>query len=302
MAIYDADGTQLFSAYDADGTELQYAYDADGTVIFTAQPLNLKVMTYNCGGWYNGTGQSVPSAYDAQYYDLQNGIMERNNPDVLCIQEYRDLFSVNGRTALSVLEQYFPYHVTRQGDTNYWGHAIYSKYPIESYTEYHYANDQSRYYGSAVININGHRVTVICTHLSTDAAKRPAQSAELLTYANTLSNAIVCGDFNLHCRSKDYYYSYNGRYEWIESYKPWDDAGYNFGNNNDYFGFIGTMYNSNPSSEATAGWWSLDNIMTSPAITITDVYVDNAKKTNPVSVDPDWMIDHIPFVAEISLS
>lgn len=35
MAIYDADGNQLYACYDADGNELEYAYDADGTVIYT---------------------------------------------------------------------------------------------------------------------------------------------------------------------------------------------------------------------------------------------------------------------------
>ena len=301
MAIYDADGTQLFHAYDADGTELQSAYDADGTVIFTAQPLNLKVMTYNCGGWYTGTGQSVPSAYDAQYYALQNGMIEENDPDILCIQEYRDQFTTGGRTALSVLSPYFPYYETRQGTTGYWGHAVYSKYPILSYTENHYVNDTDRYYGKAVINANGRILNVIVTHLSTDASKRPSQSAELLSYVEELDNAIVCGDFNLHCRSKDYYYEHSGRYEWIESYKPWDDAGYNFANNNDDFGFIGTMYNSNPSSESTAGWWSLDEILVSPNITITDAYADTTKETDPITDDPNWMIDHIPFIAEITI-
>lgn len=39
MAIYDADGNQLYSAYDADGNSLSHAYDADGNVIFTAESL-----------------------------------------------------------------------------------------------------------------------------------------------------------------------------------------------------------------------------------------------------------------------
>lgn len=303
MAIYDADGTQLFHAYDADGTELQYAYDADGTVIFTAQPINLKIMTYNVGGWYTGVGTSVPSAYDEQYYELQSGMIEENDPDILCINEYRDQFTTGGRTALSVLSPYFQYIETADGTTDYYGHAICSKYPILSYTENYYSNDSRRYYGHAVINVNGRILNVVVTHLvtSSNVAKRPAQSAELLSYVEELDNAIVCGDFNIHCRSKDYYYEQTGRYEWVESYKMWDDAGYNFANNNDDFGFIGTMYNSNPSSESTAGWWSLDEILVSPNITINDAYVDETKKTDPVTDDPNWLIDHIPLIAEITI-
>ena len=39
MAIYDADGVQLFSTYDADGNSLQNAYDADGNLIFSVEEL-----------------------------------------------------------------------------------------------------------------------------------------------------------------------------------------------------------------------------------------------------------------------
>lgn len=36
MAIYDADGNQLYACYDADGNALSYAYDADGNMIYMA--------------------------------------------------------------------------------------------------------------------------------------------------------------------------------------------------------------------------------------------------------------------------
>ena len=300
MAIYDADGTQLFHAYDADGTELQKAYDADGSLIYTAEPQRLKVMQYNVGGWYTGTGQSVPFAYDAQYYALQNGMIAEHDPDILCINEYRDQFTTGGRTALSVLSQYFSYHEARQGTEAYMGHAIYSKYPIISYTENKYSNDTARYYGLAEINVNGTVLNVICTHLSTDYTKRPTQSDILLAYAQTLDNVIVCGDFNLHCRSKDYIYVISNTAEW-ECYRPWINAGYHLVNNDDEFGFIDTFYNATSEVEGARGWWSLDNIIVSPNITINDVYADETKKNSPITSDPNWLIDHMPLIAEISI-
>ncbi len=39
MAIYDADGNQLYSAYDTGGNSLSHAYDAGGNVIFTTELL-----------------------------------------------------------------------------------------------------------------------------------------------------------------------------------------------------------------------------------------------------------------------
>lgn len=294
MAIYDVDGNALASLYDVDGNALQTAYDVDGNLIFTSE-MDLKIMTYNCGGWYNGTGQSVPSAWDEPYYALQNGMLQRNNPDILCIEEYRDDFTAGGRTALSVLAQYFPYIEARQGTTSYWGHAICSKYPIISYTENHFANESNRYYGKAVINANGHILNVIVTHLSTDGEKRDAQSTELLNYAETLTNVIVAGDFNLHCHSKTDVFPITGLVEW-ESYEPWVEAGYHLANNDDTFGFIDTMYNS------TYEWWyGLDNIIVSPNITIDSVYTDRAKVTDPITSDPNWLIDHIPLIAEITI-
>lgn len=299
MGIYDVNGNQLSAVYDVSGNSLQTAYDVDGNLIFTSE-INLKVMTYNCGRWYTGTGVPSPTAYAQLYYDLQHGMIARNDPDILCVEEYGDLMSVDGVTAVSMLYQYYPYFETRRGDTDYWGHAIFSKYPIVSYTENHYSNESVRYYDKATINANGHTINVVVTHLSTDADKRPVQSAELLTYANTLANAIVCGDFNLHCHSKDYYYEYREKYEWIEGYKPWVDADYNMANNDDQFGFIDTYFSSS-DNPLTMGWWSLDNIIVSPNIVINDVYTDRAKVTDPITSDPNWLIDHIPLIAEITV-
>lgn len=48
MAIYGADGHQLFSCYDADGNSLSHAYDADGIIIFSAEiPESLPIPTGN---------------------------------------------------------------------------------------------------------------------------------------------------------------------------------------------------------------------------------------------------------------
>ena len=296
MAIYDADGTQLFKLYDADGEELLSAYDADGSLIYTAQPLNLKVMTYNVGGWYTGVGTSVPSDYDQLYYDLQNGIIQQNSPDILCIEEYRDQFTTGGRTALSLLSQYFPYIRTNGGDTNYWGRAVCSKYPIQSYTEHFYANESQRYYGNAVINAKGRVLNVLVTHLSTDQAKREVQAGDLFRYCQTLTNVIACGDYNTtYARDTDPSSEWSAEY--YSCYKQFVDAGYHLANCAEENGWFDTYWQNEKKV-----WRSLDNIITSSNIAIDEVYTDNTKKTDPITDDPNWKIDHIPLIAELTVT
>lgn len=296
MAIYDADGLELTSAYDADGDELDFAYDADGDVVYQRvepEGLRLKVMQYNVGGWYNGTGQSVPSAYDQLYYDLQNGMISRNNPDILTLEEYRSEFTTGGRTAQSMLSQYFPYIHEENGTSEYLGRAICSKYPIVSYERKGFTDDVGKYYDTAQINVNGTTVTVIVTHFSTSGELRPNESAVLLAYAQTLDNVIIGGDFNLHCHSKTDTFPVTGMVEW-ESYEPWVEAGYHLANNDDRFGFIDTAYNP------TYQWWyGLDNIIVSPDIYIYSVTTDRTKVTSPITSDPAWRIDHIPLIAVV---
>lgn len=296
MAIYDGNGNELFVVYDGIGNELENAYDGEGNRIYQKSPVGIKVMAYNVGGWYTGVGTSVPSAWDAQYYALQNGILSRNLPDVLCIEEYRDQFTTGGRTALSVLSPYFPYIEARSGTTDYWGRAICSKYPILSYAEYFYTNEANRYYGDAVININGRSVHVIVTHLSTDQAKREVQGRELFNYVQTLDKFIACGDYNSkYAKTTDPTSEWSDEYYSI--YEQYVNAGYQLANCSEQNGFYETYWQA-----TLLDWYCLDNIITSENIAIDDVYTDTAKETNPVSDDPNWKIDHIPLIAEITVS
>ena len=290
MAIYDASGTQLYSAYDASGTELLNAYDANGNVIFTSDPLSLKVMTYNVGGWYTGRGYSVPSEWDSEYYALQNGILDEYKPDILCIQEYRDAFTTGGRTALSVLNPYFDYIQTDRGTNDYMGHAVCSKYPIISVTDHRYTNENGRYYMDAVINVNGQQVHVICTHLSTDQAKRKVQAKELFDYVQTLDSFMACGDYNTT------YADSTAGEEYTDVYLQYINAGYNLANCSEQHGFNYTFF-----SPTSLLWRCLDNIITSADIAINSITVDQTKVEHPISEDPNWLIDHLPLIAEVTI-
>lgn len=292
MSIYQADGTELRTAYNKKGKTISVAYDREETIVF---PDALRVMEYNVGGWYIGSGTNVPANADATWYALQDGIISRQDADILCICEYWSQFSKTGRTAQSVLLPYFRYIHEEDGTAKYHGHAICSKYPIRSYTTHIYTDSVSdtnkRYYDEAVINIRGANVHVFVTHLhASDIPKRIQEAGELFDYVQTLTEPfIVCGDFNspLH----DPFSSQN-----TGVYQQFLDEGCTIANGGSH-GILNTACNS-------ANWdndkFAIDNIICSPGFIINNVWTDEEKTTDS-NVLATNKIDHIPIIAEIDM-
>lgn len=289
--IYNVNGETFSPAYNVSGENIIAAYNVSGNQVFPNGKL-LKVMTYNVGGWYIGSGANVPTTYDSQYYALQNAIIGGQNADILCIEEYWNNFSSN-RTARSLLEQYYPYIEARNGNTTYFGRAICSKYPITSYTQHLFTGEAKRYYDTATINVDGTSVSVLVTHLGLTTEERVTQAAELRTYIETLDNVILCGDFNTAYAMGT---SGEDSEEYTTVWLPFINAGYHLANCSDENGFHGTYWKYGQSK-----WLNLDNIVTSANISILSVSTDQTKVTNPVSADPNWIRDHIPLVAEIAV-
>lgn len=287
MAIYDAQGNQLTEAFSADGLSLDKAYDLSGNVIFQKTSIQLKVMEYNVGGWYDGSGTNVPSNKDAEYYALQNSMIQNADADILCICEYWNVFSKTGRTAVSLLEQYYPYIHAEQGTQQYYGRCICSKYPITNYVTniYTTGSDGVRYFDKATIDINGVSLEVLVTHLHpSNMAAKKAQAQQLFEYVQTLSGRIlICGDFN----SNLYDPMSEGN---LNVYGNFLNAGYTLANDG-AFGILNTACNSSDWSEAFA----IDNIIASEGITITSVSTDLTKTTDAINDK----IDHVPLIAEV---
>lgn len=285
MAIYNIDGIQALRAYRINGESVSSAYDISGEQVFsTAYPL-LKVMTYNVGQWYIGGADNVPADKDAAYYALQNSMIQNANADVLFINEYWKVMSKTGRTALSMLQQYFPYIHEQGGNSGYFGRCICSKYPITQYTVRNYSNEASRYYDSCVISADGVEITLVVTHLATDS-KRNTQITELISFLSGLNRFICAGDFNPLTIS-------NGTTTEAEDYTniivPLLNAGFHCANCSTY----DFMYTYNDNT------WNgcLDNIVTSSNIQIGSAYVDTTKLTDSI-VDK---VDHMPLIAELSI-
>ena len=287
MGIYDKDGVSLLNAYNKNGETLDVGYDKVGNVIYTrTPPLGIKIMTYNCGGWYIGSGTNIPSNLDAEYYNLQNGMIANNDPDILCLQEYWTNMSPT-RTAQSMLGQYFQYIEARNGASSYFGRAICSKYPITNYQTHSYTSDSNRYYDSCTIAIDGTSYTVVTTHLGLQIADRRSQIAELLTFLESLDNFIVCGDFNtiscLTAAGEDY----------VNIITPIKDEGYNIANcYGDQSTFLVT-YSERPNN--TTHDLVLDNIIVPNDIMIRSVNVDTTTLTDGINEK----VDHMPLIISI---
>jgi len=291
MAVYSKSGEILQTVYGADGYALAAAYNKAGEQIHPDGPVSLRVCSYNVGGWYIGSGTNVPANLDASFYALQDGMISAIDADILCIQEYWSVFSKTGRTAESLLSQYYPYRQSADGSAQYTGRAICSKYPIISYTQ-HTFTGESRYYDCAVINIGGTLCHVFVTHLHpSDQSAKIAEATELFNYiqAQGIERFIVCGDFN--STLYDPMSQTN-----IGIYKQFLDIGCTIANDG-AFGILPTACNS-------ASWandkFAIDNIICSSGITITEVATNLSKTTN-ADVLAANKIDHVPLFADVEI-
>lgn len=286
MAVYNKGGVLLSSIYTDGGYEAYRAYDVNGDEVFRG---GLKVCTYNVGGWYIGSGTNVPATKDAVFYDLQNSIIFSIDADVLVLEEFWTQFSQSGRTAASLLSQYYPYIQTADGSATYTGRAICSKYPISSYTQ-HTFSGETRYYDEAVITIDGNTIYFFVTHLHpSDLTIRAAEATELCNYVKTLTDDfIIGGDFNNIIR--------NPLSESNEAiYRQFLDYGCSMANG----GSLGILDTACNSADWANDKFAIDNILVSDGFSIETIGTDLTKITDPDVLAAE-KIDHVPFYATIT--
>ena len=288
MSIYAKDRTVLYSAYGTDGTALDGAYDLPGNLIF---PSTIKVMAYNVGQWYLGNHDNVPADKDAEYYALQNGMIASQDADILLLEEYTLQFSKTGRTALSMLQQYYPYIQERGGSNPASPSSAYScicsKYPITNYAHHTFNDNSGLYYDTCTITINGIAIFVVVTHLYWEvsgSSTRASEVQEILSAVSGKTRFIVGGDFNT------FDFSSTSSTDYTAVIKPFVDEGYNIANGGE-FGYLKT-YSENTTMD---GSLSLDNIITN--MDIEDAYTDTTKTTDSIVEK----IDHLPLIAIIQL-
>lgn len=292
MAIYDMHGLPIGAVYSIDSPALTQAYDINGNPLLTGETV-IKAMTYNVGTWYEGKHDNVPADKDELYYALQTSIIHTNNPDILCMNEYCKQFSKTGRTALSMLQQYFPYIHEQGGDnpsaSNANGRCIASKYPITNYTVRNFNDGSGLYYDSCTVTVNNIPITVVITHLfysASDASKRVSELQTIISFMQTQERCVLFGDLNtLDCKS-------TSGADYISMIQLLLNAGFHIANCGS-FGFLITY--SNEPEDSWVG--CLDNIVTTSSIVITDAYVDTTKLSDGLTE----RTDHMPLIATLQI-
>lgn len=283
MSIYNINGSQVNNAYAKDGSELSQAYDINRNPLI---PKAFRVMSYNVGSW-TAFGRKATSENQETWYTLQNSIIATEDTDFLGIQEYYS--KIGNYNVSEMLGQYYPYLFAVDWVSTKAGRAIASKYPTTNAREINFQNQNGeiRSYLIGDVAIKGKTVKFLTAHLALDNATIALQIGELLDTVKSFDYWILTGDFNIN---------FSGAQS--EGYniliKPFLDAGYNVANG-DKFGFIPTFSTKKPGDESD--WRYLDNIMCSPNIDITNVYVNRQKITEHVGYD----IDHLPLIAEMEI-
>lgn len=230
------------------------------------------IMQYNIGNWYNGTGYLVPVEKYDEFYDLQKSIIGRYQPDVLCMEEYRGMFTREA-PASDLLNQYFTQVVSARDTTSYDGKGIASNRTILNAENVAFTDsetyDVTRNYEKCYIYLNGRKVLFVAAHLGSSSIVE-SNIDDLLSLVENEDYFVICGDMNI-----------NGDDALMAKFTS---LGYKVANN----GSI-TTYPSNPN------YLSIDNIIVSANIEIKSVFADTQKENLEEGED------HYPLLAYLEI-
>lgn len=314
MAIFDYLGNQLNACFDADGNALSAAFDADGNQVFPdSGAVTLKVMTYNVGRWYDGSGSYVPAAKEQDYYNLQYNTFNAAQADFCGIEEWSQYFTINGGTVYSkpLLDNFFSNYVSTEIGT-YSGRALCSKtFLLSGYSTHEYATpsgDIPSYYDSAYAVINGQKIVFVVTHLGGNTTIRQSQIPELLAYldaqhapngANGAKVPVICfGDMNMnlvkYSAERDLYYNFCDAkgFDMVNQTDFDTSATVDADNYSLYPNYFGRFYATVGSGQG------LDNILFSEEFEFVSAYVDDRKLHDALSDN----VDHMPLIATLRIN
>ena len=271
------------------GYPISDAFSSEGVLLNPVPDgKRLTIMSYNCGGYYLGSGTNVPIDYASQFEDILRTIVSNNDCEILCIQEHYHYFS-GDITAESILSDYYDSIFENGGGTQYGGRLTATRKTVLSNS--HWSFSQQSIQGNCleiVVNIAGKDIHILSVHLDwQDQSRQESQVNDLIQWASDKEYFVICGDFNSLC------YGINDN-DYITVIKPFLDAGYNSANCAK-FGFIPTFYMVGNEGNGS----SLDQIIVSSNITIRKVWTDKTKYGNS---DVGGSIDHLPLCAELVIN
>ena len=244
------------------------------------------IMEFNVGDWYEGKYRDADSTsiipadetIYTNYMSLFNSIFGRYKPDIALLNEDAQEMCMNRHDdSRAFLGQYYRnmYRGKNQSQTlTDVFNTIASAFPLSDVTTTFYTNTENnmtRNYVKGYTYLNGKKICVICTHLSSDWETAKLNAAELLTAITTEDPEylILCGDFNLTPS--------------VSEVEAFETAGYT------------VSYGSVTYDGHTYG--PGDFIITTSNITVKSVFCDQQK------IDASYVeyIDHLPTIAYLEI-
>jgi endonuclease/exonuclease/phosphatase family metal-dependent hydrolase len=297
MSVYDIDGNALETVYGIDGEVLAKAYDIDGNEIFpdTPESNTITVMTFNVGSFYT-EWHPAPSDTGDVFYLRNKGIFNNSAPIAFAglSEWYNQIGTVPARTLMDeFFNVYYPNYTPYPSSANHALTSAFSK-PASDVVlvPYQTQGSEMRYYQKSYATYGGKRICFILTHLDLNLEKRSAQFLELMSAVQNEPHFVIVGDFNFTITAV-------GDAQYNASIKVALDNGYHSAQNasNLYM----TWY-SGETVKSSERILPLDNIITSSNITISNVRRDTTKLTDGICSEYGIIIDHLPLIADLTIS
>lgn len=273
-------------------TGCEYVADENGRLIpFDAPTIQIKVTTWNIGGFNNGNSGEFSAGSEENYFavlDRFKPLIEELDADLVGLCEYLPSIFTNREIRADLLGQY-PYAGISEVSSDYMGKAIFARFPLSK-------PKLLRVYDSTALEADatiGGRVFKVCichpVWWKTDGDPNFKALKFLAERYKYVDRVILMGDFNFLREREE------------ESLKLFSDVGFTPANIGP-FGTFTTAYNSSLSSRA------IDNIFVKGA----EIISVSVKQITPEGLDPHnpriedealWdevnPSDHFPLSAEL---
>lgn len=241
------------------------------------------VMTYNVGGWYNGSSSRVPDDKYEQFLELQQGIIDRYKPDILCLQEYNDHISSTKGAIDNILGSCYYSIAKAYESTPYDGKAICTSRSMENAVNVPFTTTEGaliRNYEKAYVYMNGRKVCVISAHcgLNYDV---------IVSNVDDLINEIISDDeeYVILCMDSNVDHTDTSAQLYTETIQRFKTIGCKLANGGEH-GVFKTYASSNIA---------IDNIITRGNINIKSVVMDTQKEGLSDGTD------HYPLIAYVEV-
>ena len=247
-------------------------FDLNNLKIDAISNNKLKVMSFNCGTWYDGVTR-VPDIEVEEITFYTRKLFGEFDCDFVLGQEFSEYFDVSNTILAIPHVMDFKYEYNTEGSYAHVSSSlrcpVISKFPISGTSLTGFSSGVTkRHYVKTYSQINGKNVCFISTLLDKNDTYRLSQMQQLITVMNQEEYVVLGGDFNIKDKVE---------------YAIFTNAGYALANGG-VLGWFDTL--ASYTDEVVR---PIDNIIVSPNIRIENVFVDEKRAD-----------DHKAIIAELS--